>query len=158
MQKKDRILLIIFKYKIMKIFWVWNEDIKKIDIESDDTVLEEEVESGQIALDIIETPEKIIIYAPIAGVELENIDLTLNKSVLTIKWERVSPKEYDDPDNILRNSECYWGRFVRNIILPENLDFDMIKATMENNLLKITFPKLHISKQNIKINRIGEEF
>jgi len=34
----------------------------------------------------------------------------------------------------------------------------MIKATMENNLLKITFPKLYISKQNIKINRIGEEF
>ena len=142
----------------MKIFWVWNEDIKKIDIESDDSILEEETDSGQIALDIIETPEKIIIYAPIAWIELEDIDLTLNKSVLTIKWERVSPAEYDEPDNILRNSECYWGRFVRNIILPENLDFDMIKATMENNLLKITFPKIYVSKQNIKINRIGEEF
>ena len=120
--------------------------------------MEEESETGQIALDIVETSDMIIIYAPIAGVELENIDLTLNKSVLTIKWERVSPSEYDDEENILRNSECYWWRFVRNIILPENLDFEMIKATMENNLLKITFPKLYISKQNIKINRIGEEF
>jgi len=142
----------------MKIFWVWDDNIKKIDIETDNSVLEEEVESGQIALDIVETPEYIIIYAPIAGIELENIDLTLNKSVLTIKWERISPREYDDEDNILRNSECYWGRFVRNIILPENLDFEMIKATMENNLLKITFPKIYISKQNIKINRIGEDF
>ena len=132
--------------------------VKKIDIETDNSVLEEEVESGQIALDIIETPEYIIIYAPIAGIELENIDLTLNKSVLTIKWERVSPRECDDEDNILRNSECYWGRFMRNIILPENLDFEMIKATMENNLLKITFPKIYVSKQNIKINRIGEDF
>jgi len=142
----------------MKIFWVGNDNIKKIEIESDESVLEEESETGQIALDIVETSDMIIIYAPIAGVELENIDLTLNKSVLTIKWERVSPSEYDDEENILRNSECYWWRFVRNIILPENLDFEMIKATMENNLLKITFPKLYISKQNIKINRIGEEF
>jgi len=143
----------------MRIFWVGNDnDIENIDIETDDSVLEEDFESGQIALDIIETPEKIIIYAPIAGVELEDIDLTLNKSVLTIKWERIAPKKYSNEDNILRNSECYWGRFVRNIILPENLDFEMIKATMENNLLKISFPKLHISKQNIKINRIGENF
>lgn len=142
----------------MKIFWVWDNNIKKIEIESDESVLEEESETGQIALDIVETSDMIIIYAPIAGVELEDIDLTLNKSVLTIKWERVSPSEYDDEENILRNSECYWWRFVRNIILPENLDFEMIKATMENNLLKITFPKLYISKQNIKINRIGEEF
>ena len=142
----------------MKIFWVGNDDIKKIEIESDDSVLEEEADSGQIALDIIETSDMIIIYAPIAWIELEDIDLTLNKSVLTIKWERAEPIEYRDEDNILRNSECYWGRFVRNIILPENLDFDMIKATMENNLLKITFPKIYVSKQNIKINRIGEEF
>ena len=142
----------------MKIFWVGDDNIKKIDIETDDSVLEEELDSGQIALDIIETPEKIIIYAPIAWIELEDIDLTLNKSVLTIKWERIAPKKYNDEQNILRNSECYWGRFVRNIILPENLDFDMIKATMENNLLKISFPKLHVSKQNIKINRIGENF
>lgn len=142
----------------MKIFWVWDDNIKKIEIESDDSILEEESETGQIALDILETSDMIIIYAPIAGIELENIDLTLNKSVLTIKWERISPSEYYDEENILRNSECYWWRFVRNIILPENLDFEMIKATMENNLLKITFPKLYISKQNIKINRIGEEF
>ena len=143
----------------MRIFWVGNDsDIKNIDIETDDSILDEELDSGQIALDIIETPDKIIIYAPIAGIELEDIDLTLNKSVLTIKWERIAPKKYNDKDNILRNSECYWGRFVRNIILPENLDFEMIKATMENNLLKISFPKLHISKQNIKINRIGENF
>lgn len=142
----------------MKIFWLGNDEIKKIDIESNNEILEEESDSGQIALDILETPETIIIYAPIAGIELEDIDLTLNKSILTIKWERVAPKLYNDEDNILRNSECYWGRFVRNIILPENLDFEMIKATMENNLLKITFPKIYVSKQNIKINRIWEEF
>ena len=142
----------------MKIFWVWKNDIKNIEIDTDETILEEEDNSGQIALDIIETPESIIIFAPIAGVELEEIDLMLNKNVLTIKWERIKPHEYNLEENNLRNSECYWWRFVRNIILPENLDFEMIKAVMENNLLKVTFPKLHISSQNIKIDRIGENF
>ncbi len=142
---------------MMKIFWVGSNWVKTLDVDIDDRVLEEE-ESGQIALDIIETPKKIKIYAPIAGLELEDIDLTLSKWVLTIKWEREKPSSYYDEDNVVRNLECYWGRFTRNIILPENLDFDMVKAVMENNLLKITIPKLHVSSQNIKINRIGENF
>ncbi len=142
---------------MMKIFGVWKNDVKTLDVEVDESVLEEE-EEGQIALDIIESPTEIIIFAPIAWVALEDIDLTLNKSVLTIKWEREKPIDYFEEENKVRNLECYWGNFVRNIILPENLDFDLIKAVMENNLLRVSIPKLHISSQNIKINRIGEDF
>ena len=54
----------------------------------------------------------------------------------------------------MKNSECYWGKFVRNIILPESLDFDDIQASMENNLLQIVVKKIQFSSQNIKINRI----
>jgi HSP20 family molecular chaperone IbpA len=43
---------------------------------------------------------------------------------------------------------------VRNVILPENLDFWAIKAVMENNLLIISIPKLRFDSQNIKVNRI----
>jgi len=144
----------------MKIFWVWEKnDIKEIDINEDnDSILDEDKDSGQIALDIIETPENIIIIAPIAWVELEEIDLILNKSVLTIKWNRVKPSFYLEIENKVRNSECYWWKFVRNIILPENLDFDMVKAVMENNLLQVSIPKLYISTQNIKINRVWDNF
>lgn len=143
---------------MMKIFWVWKSGTKTLDVDIDDSILNSNEETGQIALDIVETPKKIKIYAPIAWIELEEIDLTLNKGVLTIKWEREKPSSYYDEDNTIRNLECYWGRFSRNIILPENLDFDLVKAVMENNLLKITIPKLHVSSQSIKINRIGENF
>ncbi|MCD5380733.1 Hsp20/alpha crystallin family protein [Candidatus Gracilibacteria bacterium] len=143
---------------MMKIFGVGQNNVKILDKDIDERVFENEQEEGQIALDIIETPKKIKIYAPIAGIELEEIDLTLNKGVLTIKGEREKPSSYYDEDNVVRNLECYWGRFTRNIILPENLDFELVKAVMENNLLKITIPKLHVSAQNIKINRIGENF
>ena len=53
----------------------------------------------------------------------------------------------------MRNSECFWGDFVRNVLLPDNLDFDNIQASMENNLLIITIQKLQFNSQSIKINR-----
>lgn len=108
---------------------------------------------GQIAVDILENDYEIIIIAPIAGIELEDIDVSFHKSVLTISGNRQKPSEYSESMK-LRSSECYWWKFARNIILPENLDFDSIKATMENNLLHIVIKKIKFESQNIKINRI----
>jgi len=106
-----------------------------------------------VAVDILETPYEIIVLAPIAWIELEDIDLSFSKSILTIKWYRAKPEIYSE-DIEIKNSECFWWKFVRNIILPENLDFDNIKASLENNLLVITIQKLRFSSQNIKINRV----
>lgn len=142
---------------MLKMFWIWKNDEKVLDIELEKDVLDEENE-WQIALDIIETSSSLVILAPIAWLELDEIDITLNKSKLIISWERTKPDIFYSEDSILRNSECYRWKFSRNIILPENLDFDKIKAVMENNLLIVTIPKLHISTQNIKINRIWEKF
>lgn len=138
---------------MFKLFWVTSKD--EI-IELDDEIniwdeLEEEV--WQVALDILETPYELIILAPIAWIELEDIDLSVNKSILTIKWYRKKPEIYSD-DIIVRNSECFWGKFLRNVIMPENLDFDSIKANLENNLLVITIQKLQFTSQNIKIDRV----
>ncbi|MDP2090110.1 MAG: Hsp20/alpha crystallin family protein [Candidatus Gracilibacteria bacterium] len=138
---------------MFKLFGVTNKDeILELDGEID---ISEEMEDevGQVALDILETPYEIIILAPIAGIELEDIDLSINKSILTIKGYRSQPEIYSD-DIIVRNSECFWGKFLRNVILPENLDFDSIKASLENNLLIITIQKLKFSSHNIKIDRV----
>jgi HSP20 family molecular chaperone IbpA len=96
----------------------------------------------------------MIILAPVAWIELEDIDLLFNENVLTIKWIRKKPEIYSSTA-ILRNIECFWGEFKRNIILPENLDFEAIKATLENSLLLVTIPKLKFSSQSIKIERRG---
>jgi len=138
---------------MFKLFWVTNPE-EVVELDSDINITEElEDEVGQVALDILETPYEIIILAPIAWIELEDIDLTVNKSVLTIKWFRPKPEIYSD-DIIVRNNECFWWKFLRNIILPENLDFNSIIANLENNLLIITIQKLKFSKHNIKIDRI----
>ncbi|MFK7780474.1 MAG: Hsp20/alpha crystallin family protein [Candidatus Gracilibacteria bacterium] len=138
---------------MFKLFGVTSED-KVIDLDQEINIEDElQEETGQVAVDILETPYELIVLAPIAGIELEDIDLSFNKSVLTISGFRTKPEIYSD-DIIIKNSECFWGKFVRNIILPENLDFDNIKASLENNLLIITIQKLRFSSQNIKINRV----
>ncbi len=139
---------------MFKLFWVtwWdeeNEDIETLDKE----IIENDENVWQISLDIIEKKYSIIIIAPIAWVKLENIDLSVNKNVLVISWNREKPMNYYEW-NIIRNSECFWWDFNRNIILPENMDFDNIKAIMEDSLLIINIPKINLDSKTIKINKI----
>jgi len=138
---------------MLKIFWVANNE--EVNEYTEEINLEEELEDNvwQVAIDILETPYEMIILAPIAWIELDDIDLSFNKSILTIKWYRQKPEIYSD-DIIVRNQECFWWKFLRNVILPDNLDFDSIKANLENNLLVITIQKLQFSSQNIKIDRV----
>ncbi len=118
---------------------------------------EEEFENSdeiwQIAVDIIETKYEIILLAPVAWISLDDIDISYHNNILTISWERSRPEIFSK-DITVRNTECFWGEFSRNIILPENLDFDSIKATMDNNLLIITLPKLKFSNHSIRIEKI----
>ncbi len=135
-----------------KWFWIWeDDDTTRVAIKKWDT---SEQAVGQIALDIVETDYDIMIFAPIAGVNLEDIDVSFSEWVLTLSGNREAPSIYDDYNVSMKSSECFWGKFVRNVILPDNLDFDNIAASMENNLLQITIKKLQFNSQNIKIDRI----
>ena len=140
---------------MFKIFWVWNnkedEGLEVIEDEIDYDNEEISQEEWQIALDIVESTKEIIIVSPIAWVELDDIDISLDENILTISWNRELPELFDDPKNIIRNSECFWWRFSRNIILPENLDLESIKAVLEKGILYITISKIKFSSQTIKI-------
>lgn len=137
---------------MFKLFWVSNENDEEF-VELDEELSEDENQAWQISLDIIENDDSIIIVAPIAWVELKQIDITVNKNILTLSWIRKKPIEYYEW-NIIRNSECYWWEFSRNVILPENMDFDNIKAIMENNMLIVNIPKINLDCKTIKINKI----
>jgi len=138
---------------MFKMFWVWEDDFEELNNDWEISDISEK-EVWQLALDIIENDSEILIVSPIAWINLDDIDLSINKSVLTIKWERIKPVDIYTEWVTIRNSECFWWDFVRNIILPENLDFDNIKASMENNLLVISIKKLCFTTQSIKIDRI----
>lgn len=142
---------------MIKIFGVGEEKQEREEYYEDislqnETPLKEEI--GQIALDVVETPEALLIVAPVAGIELSDIDVMVQKNTLTIRGNRKKPQEIFGEYAVVKTSECFWGKFMRNIILPENLDFGSVKAMMENNLLVITLPKLRFGSQSVKIDRI----
>ncbi len=131
-----------------------NNDYKEIDqedhIDYDDF---EQEEVWQVAIDILETKNEMILLSPIAWVDLDDIDISYNDQVLKISWYRKKPDIFSK-DISIKNSECFWGEFSRNIILPENLDFDDIRANLDNNLLVITIPKISFSSKHIRVEKI----
>ncbi len=114
----------------------------------------QEEEIGQIALDVLENHESVYILAPVAGVELKDIDISVHESTLSISGIRNKPKEFYENAMEVKNQECFWGKFLRNVILSENMDFSQVRAVMENNLLVVHIPKIRFDSQSIKINRI----
>jgi HSP20 family protein len=109
-----------------------------------------EIDIGQIAVDVLDLAEEIIIVAPVAWVDPSEIDIALSRNILTISWERHHPPIYLDAKRMLVE-ECYYGAFSRSIILPENLAFNKIKATVDNNTIMIHIPKITFFSKSIKI-------
>jgi len=105
-------------------------------------------EEGQLSLDVFHTADDVIIKAPIAGVSLADINITIADGVLTIRGKR--NKEEDLARDNYYIQECYWGSFSRSVMLPHNLKTEEIKAFFKHGVLKITIPK----DEKIKIKTI----
>lgn len=95
---------------------------------------------GQLAIDVYEKGHNIVVEAPIAGVNSDDIDIHITNESLTIRGKR--HREHTVRENDYLFQECYWGRFSRSLILPEEIDADRSEATIKNGVLRITMPKL----------------
>lgn len=111
-----------------------------------------ETDIGQIAVDILDCPNEIIIVAPIAGVDPSDIDIGLSRNILTISGNRAQAPIYLDAKRMLVE-ECFYGAFSRSVILPENLGFDEIKANVDHNVIMIHIPKLTLISKAIKVGK-----
>lgn len=110
---------------------------------------------GQLAIDAYQTPEEIIIRAPIAGVKPEDLEISITDDIVNIKGERKSTEETESENYFAQ--ECYWGTFSRSYILPIAVNADKAEATMtKNGVLMIKIPKLEKS-QSKTINIKAEE-
>lgn len=97
-------------------------------------------EEGQLAIDVYETEESLIVVSAIAGIKTADLDLSLQQDMLTIRGRRTAPIETAIADSLI--SECYWGGFSRTIILPSSIDPQRTSARMTSGVLVITLPKL----------------
>jgi len=111
---------------------------------------EEEYDEGQLSIDVYQTPQNIVVKSTIAGVKPDDIDISINNDLLTIRGMRQMPEKVKDENYLFR--ECYWGSFSRSIILPVEIIPEKIDASLENGVLTVILPKAKTSRQiSIKV-------
>lgn len=107
---------------------------------------ENEQPAGQLALDIYETPKKLIVKARVAGVNKDDLDVSITSSTLTITGTLSSGDEINTENFHIQ--ECYWGDFARIIELPVEVKEDEVEAVLKDGVLTISFTK--IKQETIK--------
>lgn len=109
-----------------------------------ETEWSQDLEEGQLSIDVFQTPEAIVVKSTIAGVRPEDIDISINNDMLTIRGKRELEEEIREEDYLYK--ECYWGSFSRSIILPVEVESEKIEAFLENGVLTIILPKAKSAK------------
>lgn len=105
---------------------------------------------GQLAVDVYQTKDNVVIKAPIAGVKADDIDISVSEDVVTLRGERVEEKEVDREHYYVQ--ECYWGSFSRSVILPTSTIAEKAQASLKDGVLTITIPKVQQDKvKKIKV-------
>ena len=105
---------------------------------------EENAEEGELAVDVYQTPDAIVVKAMIAGVKLDDLDVSISRDTVTLRGKRQDEREVVSDDYFFR--ELYWGSFSRIILLPEEVEPEEAEATEKNGLLTIRLPKIDKKK------------
>ena len=102
------------------------------------------------AIDMYEDKDNIIVETQLGGIDPENVDISIENNVLSIKGESEKKSEIDEK-NYYRK-EIRRGSFYRSIALPTKVDGDSAKAINEDGILKISIPKApEVKPKTIKI-------
>ncbi len=115
------------------------------------TIIDEEPEDdfpGQLAVDVYETNDELVIKARTAGVNKDDLDVSISEGILTISGTLSSGDESEA--NNWHIQECYWGEFSRTLALPLAVKEDEAKAALKDGVLTISFPKV-VQEQAKKI-------
>lgn len=121
-----------------------------MDIQKDDHPLEFIADEGQLAVDVIETRESIIIRTAVAGVKPENLDINVSNDLVTIRGERKETKDYHEAT--VHFQECFWGTFSRSVVLPHHVTPNEAKAVIKDGVLTLTIPKTS-GEMKIKVTK-----
>ena len=96
------------------------------------------------ATDIAERDDAYIVKVELPGVSKENVSITLESNVLTIRGEKKAEKEVNE--KTMKRLERTYGEFQRSFALPAAVKSDTIDAVYNDGVLTITLPKAEASK------------
>lgn len=100
----------------------------------------EDAVPGQLAVDVYETKERLVVKARTAGVNRSDLDVSISDNTLSIRGT-LSAGSDEDVENYFVQ-ECYWGEFSRSITLPVSVKEDEIEAVLKDGVLTISFTKV----------------
>ena len=98
--------------------------------------------------DVSETDKEYLIRAELPAVKKEDVQVTLDQGVITIKGER--KQTTDDENEQFHRIESLYGSFERSFSLPENIDADAIRCESKDGILCVRIPKSETQKQQPK--------
>ena len=105
---------------------------------------------GELTVDVYQSGNDLIVRSAIAGVDPEDLDITIENDLVIISGQR-EQNSTEEKDNYFFQ-ECYWGRFRREIILPLEVDSSRANAKMEKGVLIIKIPIIEERKKKTKIS------
>ncbi len=101
---------------------------------------EEESTDCELAIDVYETPDSIVVKTMVAGVHPDDLDISITRDTFTVAGTREEKHIISQDDYFAK--ELYWGSFSRTITLPEEVDIDHAVAKEKHGLLTIKLPKV----------------
>ena len=110
------------------------------------------------AIDVYETKKEVVVEAPLAGVNPDDVEISIENDVLGIKGESKKESEVDEK-NYYRK-EVRAGSFFRSVALPAHVISDKAQAESKEGMLKITIPKAPEAKPKtikVKISKDKEK-
>jgi HSP20 family protein len=114
---------------------------------------EEDDDVGQLAIDMYESDNELVIQSMVAGVTPEHLNITITRDSVSIRGKRVAPHGISDDQFIDR--ELFWGEFSRTIDLPFEINTDGAEAVEKYGLLIIRLPKIDVSRSaELKVKSI----
>ncbi len=134
---------------------VWDEEseLPKLKAEAEPMETTEwsetaEEELSELAVDVYQTNDEIIVKAMAAGVRPEDLDIDISRDMVVITGTRKEGSLAETGDYI--HQELFWGSFTRTIVLPEEIDPETAIATEKNGLVIVRLPKID-KKRRTKI-------
>ncbi|MCS7264268.1 MAG: Hsp20/alpha crystallin family protein [Armatimonadetes bacterium] len=109
-------------------FWSWSRKLERL----------------TPAIEITETSDSYIVQVEVPGVKVEDIEVTLQDDILTIKGKRERSEERKD--EIVHWVERAYGEFSRSIRIPSDVKIDEVEATYKDGILKVRLPRTEESK------------
>ena len=119
-----------------------------------DRAVRRNTEGRPLPLDVVMKGDDFTVYASLAGVEPEDIQVSIDDGVLTIKGQTKADDGGQDADYLMR--ERREGAFYRALRLPDSLDTDKVHTHYEHGVLSITCPRLEAKKAKQLTINIGQ--